>query len=130
VKVVFYQALLGMYRYTLYADGGAYVSLSSQYIFLVHQNSLARKIGGKNMENKKCNFCGSERFEERRIEYLYAHQGKYLLVPNTPVEICLNCGMIYYNAAVLKEIERRFFAIQDKTEEPDRYISVPEKDFA
>jgi hypothetical protein len=35
--------------------------------------------------------------------------------------------MIYYDAAVLKEIERRFFAIQQKAEEPDRYLEVPEK---
>ena len=47
--------------------------------------------------------------EERKINYLYSHQGEYLLVPNTPVEICRDCGMIYYDAAVLKEIERRFF---------------------
>lgn len=78
----------------------------------------------------QCNFCGSDRYDERRIEYLYSHQGKYLLVPNTPVEVCLNCGMIYYDAAVLKEIERRFFAIQDRLEEPDRYIKVPEKSYA
>ena len=82
------------------------------------------------MEKIWCNLCGSERHEERRIEYLYSHKGKYLLVPNTPVEICLNCGMVYYDAAVLKEIEQRFFAIQDKTEEPDRYIEMPEKAYA
>jgi YgiT-type zinc finger domain-containing protein len=73
----------------------------------------------------RCNFCGSEQYEERRIEYLYSHKGKYLLVPNTPVEVCVNCGMIYYDAAVLKEIERRFFAIQSNTEQPDRYIQMP-----
>jgi len=73
----------------------------------------------------QCNFCGSEQYEERRIEYLYSYKGKYLLVPNTPVEVCLNCGMIYYDAAVLKEIERRFFAIQRNTEKPDRYIQMP-----
>jgi YgiT-type zinc finger domain-containing protein len=82
------------------------------------------------MGKVQCSFCGSDRWEERRIEYLYSHGGKYLLVPNTPVEFCLNCGMIYYDAAVLKEIERRFFAIQDKAEEPDRYIEVPEKSYA
>lgn len=78
----------------------------------------------------KCNFCGSDRSEERRIEYLYSHEGKYLLVPNTPVEVCLNCGMIYYDAAVLKAIERHFFAIQSKAEQPDRYIQMPAKAFA
>jgi hypothetical protein len=35
--------------------------------------------------------------------------------------------MKYYDAAVLEEIERRFFAIESKTEEPDRYVQVPEK---
>jgi YgiT-type zinc finger domain-containing protein len=73
----------------------------------------------------QCNFCGSEQFEERRIEYLYSYKGNYLLVPNTPVEVCVNCGMIYYDAAVLKEIERRFFAIQENSEKPDRYIQMP-----
>ena len=70
------------------------------------------------MRKVQCNFCGSERYEERRIGYLYSHEGKYLLVPNTPVEICLNCGIMYYDAAVLKEIERHFFAIQHKDEKP------------
>lgn len=73
----------------------------------------------------KCNFCGSEPFEERRIDYLYSYKGDYLLVPNTPVEVCLECGMVYYEAAVLKEIERRFFAIKQNKEQPDTYIQMP-----
>jgi YgiT-type zinc finger domain-containing protein len=80
---------------------------------------------GKQSESTRCNFCGSDQFEERRIEYLYSYQGDYLLVPNTPVEICTNCGMIYYDAAVLKEIERRFFAIQANQEPADHYIQMP-----
>jgi YgiT-type zinc finger domain-containing protein len=75
----------------------------------------------------KCSFCGNNRYEVRRIEYLYSHEGKYLLVPNMPVEVCLSCGMIYYDAGVLKELERQFFAVHSKDEEPDRYIEVPEK---
>ncbi len=82
------------------------------------------------MRQAQCNFCGSDHYEERRIEYLYSHAGKYLLVPNTPVQVCLNCGMVYYDAAVLKEIERRFFAIEHETEKPDRYINIPEKAYA
>ena len=78
----------------------------------------------------RCNFCGSGRYRERRIEYLYTYRGKYLLVPNTPVEICLDCGMIYYDAAVLKEIERRFFAIQQNDEKPDGYIQMPTAAYA
>jgi YgiT-type zinc finger domain-containing protein len=82
------------------------------------------------MRKAQCNFCSSDRYEERRIEYLYSHQGKYLLVRNTPVEVCMNCGMIYYDAVVLKEIEQHFFAIQNKTEVPDRYIEMPAKSYA
>ena len=101
---------------------------SSLYTFRGHQSSLTHGHGGENeMKKMQCNFCDSDRYEERRIDYLYSHEGKYLLVPNTPVEVCLNCGMIYYDASVLKEIERHFFAIQRKAEEPDRYIEVPEK---
>lgn len=82
------------------------------------------------MSQVRCNFCGSERYEERRIEYLYSHKGKYLLVPNTPVEVCVDCGMVYYDAAVLKTIEQHFFAIQNNVEEPDRTIEMPEKAYA
>jgi len=82
------------------------------------------------MRKVQCNFCGSDRYEERKIEYLYSHKGQYLLVPNTPVEICLNCGMVYYDAAVLKEIERRFFAIQREVEKADLYIEMPVRVYA
>ncbi len=84
----------------------------------------------KPMKQIQCNYCGSDRYDERRIEYLYSHQGEYLLVPNTPVEVCLNCGMVYYDAATLKEIERRFFAIQENNEKPDGYIQMPTAAYA
>lgn len=77
-----------------------------------------------------CNFSGSDRYEERPIEYLYSHQGKYLLVPNTPVEICRNCDTVYYDAAVLKRIEQHFFAIHQNMEEPDCYIEMPTKAYS
>jgi len=76
--------------------------------------------------NKKCNFCGSPDYKECKTEYLYSYKGNYLLVPNTPVEICAKCGMVYYDADVLKAIERHFFAIQKKEEKPDSYIDIPQ----
>lgn len=82
------------------------------------------------MKTAKYNFCGSEKYEERSIEYLYSYKGKYLLVPNTPVEVCANCGMVYYDAAVLKAIEQRFFAIQENSEKPDCYIRIPSVAYA
>jgi YgiT-type zinc finger domain-containing protein len=103
---------------------------ANQYVYSALQSLLTPgREEFEEMRKVRCNFCNSDRYEERRIEYLYSHDGNYLIVPNTPVEVCLNCGMIYYDAAVLKEIERRFFAIQNKTEEPDRYVEVPAKAF-
>lgn len=77
-----------------------------------------------------CHGCGSDQHAERRMDYLYSHRGQYLLVPNTPVTICCNCGMMYYDAAVLKKIEHHFFAIHQHQEEPDRYIEIPTKTYA
>jgi len=82
------------------------------------------------MKKITCNFCGSDSHEERKIDYLYSFKGKYLLVTGTPVEICLKCGMIYYEAGVLKEIERQFFAIHNNIEKADSYIEVPSRAFA
>lgn len=82
------------------------------------------------MENKECNFCGSREYEKRRTDYLYSYKGNYLLVPNTPVEVCLKCGMVYYDAKVLKQIEQRFFAIQRRSETPDSYVKLPVASYA
>lgn len=79
---------------------------------------------------KWCNFCGGIEFEEKKVEYLYSREGKYLLVPDTPVEICKTCGMLCYDAAILKEIERRFFAIHENAEQPDYYIQMPVESYA
>lgn len=82
------------------------------------------------MKQKKCNYCGSPEYEDRKTDYLYSYKGNYLLVPDTPAEICLNCGMLYYDAKVLKEIERRFFTIQKKQGEIETYIEIPMMNYA
>jgi hypothetical protein len=48
-------------------------------------------------------------------------------VPNTPVEICADCGTAYYSATVLKAIEQQFFGIQNNQAKPDEYLQVPIK---
>jgi len=77
------------------------------------------------MEQKKCNYCGAVEYEKRKTVYLYSYKGNYLLAPDTPVEICLNGGMVYYDAKVLKEIERRFFALQKNPDAAETYIEIP-----
>lgn len=82
------------------------------------------------MNEKKCVFCGSKDYKEKKTDYLYAYKGNYLLVPNTPAEVCGNCGMMYYDAVVLKRIEKHFLAIQKKEEQPDSYIELPQLAYA
>ncbi len=79
------------------------------------------------MREIKCNTCGSTDYEERRVTYLYSHKGKYLIAPNTPVEVCGHCGTLYYRAEVLKAIEQQFFAIHNNTASPDQFLQVPVK---
>jgi YgiT-type zinc finger domain-containing protein len=79
------------------------------------------------MKNEKCNYCGSVRYSTKKTDYLYSHNGKYLLVPNVPVEVCDSCGMIYYDAKNLLDIEKHFFAISNNEEKPDGFINVPHK---
>ena len=92
--------------------------LTKEYNYTLHAEAVT-------MEEKKCNFCGSPECGKRRMDYPYLYRGNYLLVLNTPVEVCLNCGMIYFDAKVLKVIEKRFFAIQRKSEKPDGYVELP-----
>ena len=81
------------------------------------------------MNTKHCSYCDSEEYREIRIDYLYKHNDKYLLVPNTPVEICSTCGMSYYSTSVLKQIEKQFFAIHSNNERADNYVNIPTKYF-
>jgi YgiT-type zinc finger domain-containing protein len=79
------------------------------------------------MHKVQCNYCAGEVFESRQVPYLYEHEGKYLLVPNMPVEVCAQCGMEYYDGRTLEETERHFYAIHRHEESPDSMLEVPVK---
>ncbi|UFP93581.1 YgiT-type zinc finger protein [Gloeobacter morelensis] len=76
--------------------------------------------------NDCCYHCGGKHIEKRKVEYLYSLQGKHLLVPDMPAELCLDCGTLYYPGWALEEVERRFFAIESNAFEPDRIVCIPE----
>ena len=69
-------------------------------------------------------------YELRQTTHTVRHKGQVVVLDRVPVEVCSECGMMYYDAAVLKEIERWFFAIDRRAEQPDRYIQIPEKAYA
>ncbi|PTN36922.1 type II toxin-antitoxin system MqsA family antitoxin [Desulfonatronum sp. SC1] len=66
------------------------------------------------MRKCNCHFCGSPDYDQRKVDYLYSYKEKTLLVPNTPVDVCVKCGMFYYDAIILKAIEKFFFAVYAK----------------
>jgi len=75
------------------------------------------------MKEKRCPVCGGADYESEKVEYIYRHSGRYLLVRNVPAEVCRACGTRFYAAQVLHEIERCFFAIQD--EKAMEYVRMP-----
>ena len=36
--------------------------------------------------NKICNFCGNKNFKEKRVQYIYKHDDRFLVMNNVPVE--------------------------------------------
>ena len=81
-------------------------------------------------DKKSCTYCGHSEHTNKKVEYVYRHQGRYMVFRNVPAEVCLHCGARYYEAAVILSIEERFFAIQNKKQRPLRTIAVPVEAFA
>lgn len=66
------------------------------------------------MKRNKDHFCRCLEVKNKYVDYLYSHKGEYKIFSNTPAEICLICGMIYYDAEILKAIENQFFSTYAK----------------
>lgn len=79
---------------------------------------------------QKCNYCGSEEIKMRSMRYIYSRDDHDLLVPEMPVDMCAECGMIYYHGTALLEVEARFKAIYQQNQQPDRYLTMPVIDYA
>lgn len=77
-----------------------------------------------------CAFCGNRNFTERNVQYIYSHQGQFLLVNNVPCEECEYCGEQYFKAEVLKKIKKSFGEIILSRKKAKREIKVPVEEFA
>ncbi len=80
--------------------------------------------------NKVCNFCGNKNFKDARVQYIYRHDGKFLIVNDVPCEQCEFCGEQYFPAGVLQKIEADFQALQTKRRKAPAEILVPVESFA
>lgn len=67
---------------------------------------------------------------DKRVEYLYRSGEQFLVVTDVPCLECEFCGEHYFEAIVLKKIERDFLAIQNTGKKPMKTIMVPVETFA
>lgn len=79
---------------------------------------------------KKCNFCGNKNFKEKPVQYIYQHDGHFLIVNNVPSEECEFCGEQYFKADDLKKIEKDFKQIFFSGKKSKRLLRVPFEEFA
>lgn len=79
---------------------------------------------------KICNFCGNKSFRNKHVQYIYRHNGQFLIVENVPCEECEYCGEQYFKSEVLKKIERDFLDIYSHKKKLKRRIEVPIEEFA
>jgi len=77
---------------------------------------------------KSCSFCGNKNIKDTLVEYTYKHDGKYMIFKNVPALQCEFCGEKYFEAKVLKQIEKEFIAIQNG-KKVSKEISVAVEDF-
>ncbi|MBF0337312.1 MAG: YgiT-type zinc finger protein [Nitrospirae bacterium] len=79
---------------------------------------------------KICNFCGNSSFVEKRVQYIYKHDDRFLIVNGVPCQECTFCGEQYFEAVVLKKIEKDFRDIYFYGKVVEQEIKVPVEEFA
>nr|VFJ45782.1 MAG: YgiT-type zinc finger domain-containing protein [Candidatus Kentron sp. DK]VFJ49106.1 MAG: YgiT-type zinc finger domain-containing protein [Candidatus Kentron sp. DK] len=75
--------------------------------------------------NIKCNFCGNKHSRETTVQYIYRHDGEFLIVNDVPCEQCAYCGEQYFEGKVLRRIEEEFARIHIQGKRPQKELRVP-----
>ena len=79
---------------------------------------------------KVCNFCGNKNSRDTKVQYIYRHDGQFLIVNDVPCEQCEYCGEQYFKAEVLKKIEDDFNQVYTNHKKAEKEIRVPVEQFA
>ena len=58
--------------------------------------------------NKICSFCGNKNYIDKKVQYIYRFNNRFLVINNVPCEECEYCGEQYFKANILKKIEKEF----------------------
>lgn len=75
--------------------------------------------------NKICHFCGNKNFKDSKVQYIYKHDEKLLIVNDVPCLKCEYCGEQYFKGKVLEQIEHEFNEIYSFKKEIKKKIYVP-----
>ena len=80
--------------------------------------------------NTKCHFCGNKNFKDAKVQYIYRHDDKFLIMNDVPCEQCEYCGEQYFEGKVLNRIEEEFQNIYVKGKKPKEEVKVPIEQFS
>jgi YgiT-type zinc finger domain-containing protein len=72
-----------------------------------------------------CSFCDGE-LKERLVQHEYRWEGNLFVFEDVPARVCRQCGEKYFDAAVVKAMER---AVLGKLR-PKRVLQVPVYEYA
>ena len=79
--------------------------------------------------NKICSFCGNKNYIDKKVQYIYRFNNRFLVINNVPCEECEYCGEQYFKANILKKIEKEFNDIYLSGKKVKIEIQVPVEEF-
>ena len=77
-----------------------------------------------------CHFCGNKNFVENKVQYTYRRDNKYIIIDEVPCEQCEYCGEQYFEASILKNIEKEFDEIHSRGKVIKNKIVVPVESYS
>jgi YgiT-type zinc finger domain-containing protein len=72
------------------------------------------------MQDEMCEYCEGKLFP-KTVTITHRWKGKFVVIENVPVLVCQLCGERYFDARVMKKIER----IARSKSTPSRILQVP-----
>ncbi len=80
--------------------------------------------------SKVCHFCGNRNFKNSKVQYIYKHSDRFLIVNDVPCLQCEYCGEQYFAGNVLEKIEKEFNEIYSLGKKVKMEIPVPVEQYA
>jgi len=77
----------------------------------------------------RCVFCGHKYLQPVQTQYIYRHNGKFLIVNDVPCLQCAYCGEQYFEGHVLRNIEKRFNDIYVHGRKASQEMQIPVEHF-